>query len=41
MNETIIEGPLYEARRKVYPQAVRGPFRSAQPVIAAARAFAA
>src|ERR1035441_2233995 len=27
MNETIIEGPLYAARKKVYPQAVRGRFR--------------
>src|SRR5579864_6104147 len=27
MNETIIEGPLYEARKKVYPQAVHGRFR--------------
>jgi cytochrome c oxidase accessory protein FixG len=27
MNETIIEGPLYEARKKVYPQAVQGRFR--------------
>ncbi len=27
MNETIIEGPLYAARKKVYPQAVRGKFR--------------
>ena len=27
MNETIIEGPLYAARKKVYPQSVRGRFR--------------
>src|SRR5487761_2654312 len=27
MNETIVEGPLYEARKKVYPQAVHGRFR--------------
>jgi cytochrome c oxidase accessory protein FixG len=27
MNETIIEGPLYAARKKVYPQAVHGKFR--------------
>jgi cytochrome c oxidase accessory protein FixG len=27
MNETIIEGPLYEVRKKVYPQAVHGRFR--------------
>ena len=27
MNQTIIEGPLYEARKKVYPQAVHGRFR--------------
>jgi cytochrome c oxidase accessory protein FixG len=27
MDETIIEGPLYAPRRKVYPQAVRGRFR--------------
>jgi cytochrome c oxidase accessory protein FixG len=27
MGETIIEGPLYEARKKVYPQAVHGRFR--------------
>jgi cytochrome c oxidase accessory protein FixG len=27
MNETIIEGPLYAARKKVYPQAVHGTFR--------------
>ena len=26
--ETIIEGPLYEARKKVYPQAVHGRFRN-------------
>jgi len=27
MNETVIEGSLYEARRKIYPQAVHGRFR--------------
>ncbi len=27
MDDTIIEGPLYEARKKVYPQAVHGRFR--------------
>ncbi len=27
MNDTIIDGPLYEARKKVYPQAVHGRFR--------------
>src|SRR5450631_269590 len=27
MGETIIEGPLYQARKKVYPQAVHGRFR--------------
>jgi cytochrome c oxidase accessory protein FixG len=27
MSQTIVEGPLYEARKKVYPQAVRGKFR--------------
>ncbi len=27
MDDTIIEGPLYEARRKIYPQAVHGRFR--------------
>jgi cytochrome c oxidase accessory protein FixG len=27
MNETIIEGPLYAARKKVYPQTVHGRFR--------------
>ena len=27
MGETVIEGPLYEARKKVYPQAVHGRFR--------------
>ncbi|MBR1092187.1 cytochrome c oxidase accessory protein CcoG [Bradyrhizobium manausense] len=26
-DDTIIEGPLYEKRRKVYPQSVHGPFR--------------
>jgi len=26
-DDTFIEGPLYEKRRKVYPQSVRGPFR--------------
>jgi cytochrome c oxidase accessory protein FixG len=27
MDDTIIDGPLYEARKKVYPQAVHGRFR--------------
>jgi cytochrome c oxidase accessory protein FixG len=27
MSQTIVEGPLYEARKKVYPQAVHGKFR--------------
>ena len=27
MDDTIIVGPLYEARKKVYPQAVHGRFR--------------
>jgi polyferredoxin len=27
MGETIITGPLYAARKKVYPQAVHGRFR--------------
>jgi cytochrome c oxidase accessory protein FixG len=27
MGETLIEGPLYQARKKVYPQAVHGRFR--------------
>jgi hypothetical protein len=27
MADTIIEGQLYEARKKVYPQAVHGRFR--------------
>ena len=27
MDDTIIEGPLYEARKKLYPQAVHGRFR--------------
>ncbi|MBR0844060.1 cytochrome c oxidase accessory protein CcoG [Bradyrhizobium liaoningense] len=26
-DDTFIEGPLYEKRKKVYPQSVRGPFR--------------
>src|SRR3569833_1996964 len=26
-DDTIIEGPLYEKRKKVYPQSVQGPFR--------------
>jgi cytochrome c oxidase accessory protein FixG len=26
-DDTLIEGPLYEKRRKVYPQSVHGPFR--------------
>jgi len=26
-DDTFIEGPLYEKRRKVYPQSVHGPFR--------------
>lgn len=27
MGETVIEGPLYAPRKKVYPQAVHGRFR--------------
>ena len=26
-DDTFIEGPLYEKRKKVYPQSVHGPFR--------------
>ena len=35
MDDTIIEGALYEARKKVYPQSVDGRFRRIKWVILA------
>ena len=39
MGETIIQGPLYEPRKKVYPQAVHGRFRRSKwTILVATRA---
>jgi hypothetical protein len=35
MDDTVIDGPLYEARKKVYPQAMHGRFRRIKSAILA------